>query len=356
MRFDLVNRFIVLLLCSLVFVECEHPTNESRVPIPQRVAYLSNEGQLPGVFDLYVKNINDGSVVRLTTTPEPEYNPQFFPDGTKLLYGVAASDYLTGQVYSVNIDGSGMVLVADSCKVDPQRRISGDGTKIAYLQAIGSGWNSSGTPWVALINSDGSSKRIISVGPAECPTFSRDGSIVCYRTATPEPGTEKIMLYRIGSGQTDSITIPGLLSEILFPQISPRGDKIAFIASLGFENHSLYLIDSNGANLSRLTPPINPVDVRYSPDDSSILYVKWDGLKEHLYSVSKYGGQPRLLSDTTFFDSTPEYSVNGSQIIFASDTAQYRISDIVIIDSDGTHRRKITNSPWEEKEPCTSPR
>ena len=87
--------------------------------------------------DLYVFGIEGAEVLRLTNSPEPEYNPSWSPDGSK----IAFDSFVSGQtdVYTLSYDplGAPENITTDLPNAATQPDWSPDGSKIAFQYGSG---------------------------------------------------------------------------------------------------------------------------------------------------------------------------------------------------------------------------
>jgi Tol biopolymer transport system component len=118
-------------------------------------------------WDVYVMKADGSGITRITTTPSPDRNPSWSPDGTKLLFDRNA-DCPPGcrsffeEVWVMNADGTGQTQITNaenpetvSNSFDPTW--SPDGAQIAITGDLG-------IPTVLVINPDGSGRRWLDIG------------------------------------------------------------------------------------------------------------------------------------------------------------------------------------------------
>jgi Tol biopolymer transport system component len=335
----IISFFTLILLLTNISCDNSISPDDSFVNSTNLI-YISNES---GNYEVYSKDLVSNKIIRLTNSFETKNKPHFFPDGEKILYSTSYSD--GGKIYSINFDGSNNRLLEDSCDYSPSEDISPDGNFIVYQKEFIIPNSNYSLTCIALMNSDGSNKKIISPKPGAQPRFSNGGNLICYTTYG---GTEpsKIILYNIQTQLTDSISIPGLGSyeSILNPQFSPDGDKILFNTNIdaGF---AFYTIGLDGENLTRLSPyNFFTEDFRYSPDGKYIVFAKWDGEVQHIYKFNNDGSNLKMLSDNNSFELNPECSRDASKIVISSDLNNNQKYNIVIMNADGQNRQVLIDS------------
>ena len=97
-------------------------------PDGQRVAF--NEG--PGVGHVWVMDINSGAMTKVYTgsSAAAGSKPKFSPDGRKLVFHTGSAN--TGDIYTVNIDGTGLTKIVGWRDGQVDADFSPDGTKIVF--------------------------------------------------------------------------------------------------------------------------------------------------------------------------------------------------------------------------------
>ena len=107
-------------------------------------------------------------------------------------------------------------------------------------------------------------------------------------------------------------------------QISPDGRKVAFVVTSyqlkkGTSNSDIYLMDSDGSHLRRLTQnPAHDYHPRWSPDGKKLLFVsdRKDGAQTWILPVN--GGEPYQLTRFSTGTGSPEWVGKSGKIIFSS--------------------------------------
>lgn len=114
------------------------------------------------------------------------------------------------------------------------------------------------------------------------------------------------------------------LKGVSDPQISPDGERIAFVVTTydlqeGTSNSDIYLMDANGGNQRRMTQN-HAADYhpRWSPDGSKILFVSDRENGDQAWVLPVNGGEAEQLTDFSAGVSNPEWVGNSNDIIFES--------------------------------------
>ena len=205
--------------------------------------------------DLYVVNRNGMNMRWLTRLPGIEDQPEWSPDGTRILFRYVVDD--TADFFLINVDGTGLTNITDGLpaamtdKRDPTW--SRDGTRIAFIGAVG------GQHKVWVMNADGTGARQVTTdaGFDMSPTFSPDGQRLAftrYNAGQPVFGDDVMIV----STQGGTPTRLALLGDQRAPAWSPDGQYIAISGSAvaGQGTSEIYTLRPDGTGLRLRT--INP--------------------------------------------------------------------------------------------------
>ncbi|MBN1351264.1 PD40 domain-containing protein [candidate division KSB1 bacterium] len=153
---------------------------------------------------------------------------------------------------------------------------------------------------------------------------------------------------------------------------SPDGQYVAFSAKAG-EEDALHIVDVRRAKITRsLKFGIDGIFTpSWSPKGDEIAFVGIQNGFGDIYAVNLETEKLRRITNDKFSDIEPSWSPDGSKLIFVSDRGehtsteydeQFRIQDIdfrnldiYIIEADGSHIERITDTPELEHYPVFSP-
>jgi len=146
-----------------------------------------------------------------------------------------------------------------------------------------------------------------------------------------------IFYQNINSAEAKNITSQGN-GNYYDPVLSPDGAKILFV-----ENGDIYITNTDGSELNKITDTQNNDDPSWTPDGSGILFTS-----TRLSNVSKIFLLDLATNNIEEIHTNqenianPVFSPDGNKIAFASsvDESGY---DIYIINKDGTDEKQITN-------------
>lgn len=163
------------------------------------------------------------------------------------------------------------------------------------------------------------------------PSFSRDGENIAY-----ESGDD---IYIVDSSGASEML---LVSDAHNPSWAPNGSRLAFSAYRDGQ-YDIFVIDTDGANMTILTDNINTITCPiWSPDGQIITY-----LSEHnLYSMRTDGSDRKLLATGVYYYS---WSMSGTHIVFSGDNNDQ--SEIYVIDRDGTNLVQLTDNDYADYNP-----
>jgi len=141
------------------------------------------------------------------------------------------------------------------------------------------------------------------------------------------------------------------------PAFSPSGRRIVFTRQrfqagdpLGID---IYKMRADGSGVHRITRTGNSAARGWSPDGSHILAEV--GSTVTLLKPDGSNAEPVVEPPPGAFDQGPDLAPSGRRIVFARDYDDPRRLQIYIVRTDGTHLRRIDNSPAHDQEPVFAP-
>jgi len=200
------------------------------------------------------------------------------------------------------------------------------------------------------------------------PRFSPDGSTIVFYSCVYDHNDE---IYSINSDGSDHKNLTNTPGNDDYPQFSPDGSKIVFTSDRD-GNREIYIMDADGTNQQRLTDN-SVVDhaPHFSPDGSKILFFSVDeNWRYRIYTVdvdgnnltnltggSRYSHFPLTVQSTSYnvYLYGPQYSPDGSKIVFVSYSSSELNHDIYMMNSDGSNQTRLTNTPGFNFAPRFSP-
>ena len=126
----------------------------------------------------------------------------------------------------------------------------------------------------------------------------------------------------------------GYIADAVGPAATGDGRTIAFVSARSSESNDLWTADANGRRLTQLVPGVTLQPLAITPNDHSVLYVRFEG-KPVIWTVPLAGGTPTKIIDGDLAVISP----NDGSIAF------------IATDSDNRTMMKVCSLPE-----CASPR
>jgi len=125
---------------------------------------------------------------------------------------------------------------------------------------------------------------------------------------------------------------------------SPVEDLILFDSDMEGKR-SVYIIDSNGENIKRLTSlEYDDRLAAWSPDGTQITYSSFRDNKHQIFIYDITRNTQRQLTFGEFDDITASWSPDGKQITYSSKLRGRNVREIFIIDVDGKNKKRLTHN------------
>jgi Tol biopolymer transport system component len=230
-------------------------------PDGQKIAFIAYPGNMWA--EIYVMNADGSNQTNLTNNKVHDSNPTWSPDGQKIMFLSNLGGY--EQIYVMNADGSDQKRLTKNNKASYDIPIwSPDGHKIKYMSIVG-------ISQIYEMNADGSNQARVTNNQMDIgnPIWSPDGQKIAF-SSIPKDGirsdgrilTEQIWVMNADGSNPTQLTKNESydasltwLSCDMSPKWSPDGQKIAFSSGLACwaPNHEIYVMNTDGSNLTRLT-------------------------------------------------------------------------------------------------------
>lgn len=281
------------------------------------------------------------SVLALLCTGKPAHAASRGNNGRILFVADTGGSW---QIYTINPDGTGMHQVTHLPPTswegwEPQ--FSPDGKKIVFAYG-----NGNAGPDVYVISADGKGlQRLTHNNGSGFARWSPDGSRILFITIAPLTGQGIIATMRPDGSDVISLTSQFELGNYL-PTYSPDGSAITFGSSIGGLVTAAWIMDADGKHQRRLTaPPTEAAPNDFSPDGQFILFWSHNSspLPTAIWRMNSDGThQVQLTHPGSKHDLDPNYSPDGSKIVFASDRmSNDRSLDVFTMNADGTDIKRI---------------
>ncbi|PYT00032.1 MAG: hypothetical protein DMF63_08665 [Acidobacteria bacterium] len=265
--------------------------------------------------------------------------------GTKILFSDRISQYNYNH-YVMNLDGSGVVQLTTGGNSFFYPTFSPDGSKILFIENVGS----NGGKDIFSINPDGTGLTRLTFDEAykESITYSPDGSkIVFSKEFEFAPGFKSFELYVMNSNGSNIVRLTDSFTRDDFAAVfSPDGTKIAF-ASNGSadDDRAIDVMNLDGSNRMRLVN--NASTPSFSLDSGKIIFTKYSagGSEPYdVYQINSDGTNAVNLTNTAdVSEFTSSYSLDGTKILFSRrPPGPGEKSQVFAMNSDGSNIQRIT--------------
>lgn len=307
-------------------------------PDGRKVAFTSGRSGNP---DIWVMSDSGGELRPLTNHPGIDQSPDWGWGATITASGdpsTTSSTFATPLPAPVNVASAG----------------PGD-TQIAFAS------DRDGDFEIFVMDGDGMNPRQLTFNTAtdDMPAWSMDGRRLAWES--DEAGTFDI--YVMNADGSDPRRISDSNANDWGPAWSPDGSQIAFFSDRDGDME-LWLMSAEGGVATQLTSNSEAVDrsPSWSPDGQQLLYYSDKTGGREIFLLDLATGSERQLTDNGVYDGQPDWSLTGTQIVFAATRSRAGNGEPEIYialasapDLNGDNATQLTDNPVLDDDPTFSP-
>ena len=261
---------------------------------------------------------NDGPIepARVPSSQGPaslvKLKPTFYFNGIMFQ---GSHDAPTGEIYSMNPDGSSLFRLTNDNVTDAYPDVSPLGPSFIWVRFSGNGQASE----IYSQNLDGSKRKQLTFlnTVVTSPRYSPDGTRIAFTAEVPGVGAEIFTMNADGTG-VGRLTLSGKNSSS--PSWSPDGSKIAFNSSDNFGNPGVWVMNASGSGQMLLASCAAPgcTHPKWSPVANEIAVERGDASGIFVIDATSGAQTAYIPSAPTDYDMMPTWSKDGKLIIFSS--------------------------------------
>ena len=315
----------------------------------EKIGYLIKVGPNAGLT-----YIGDGAIVKGNMR-----SPCWSPDGKSVIYEKVDFTHRTQNLPLYSWDPN-----YDYRYTDVFPNFSKDGKLVVTDKDFDSG--------ISIMDPDGSNKQKVFTPTggdvAFMPTWAPDGQWIAFGYGgylqSRKTSPAKIMIIRRDGTGLKALTEG--MPNAGFPSFSPDGKKIVY-RSWGAEKDGLRILNLEDSSIKILTTEYDNLPF-WSPDGKLISFTrKHEGNNFDIYTIKPDGTELRQITTSPANDAHAFWTLDSKHLMWSSgiygfkdevalyDNTFQPYGAIFIMNADGSDKRQLTDSPWEDSMPVFAP-
>ena len=202
-------------------------------------------------------------------------------------------------------------------------------------------------PTVSLTQTENMPPAIALLATFAAPSSGAQGEIAFQSN---RDGNMEIYLMDTNGGHVQRLT--NNPKDDTLPAWSPDGTQIIFTGG-ETNNETLYIMNADGSNLHPLGVNRIGWNASWSPDGKKIVFTGYGNNSPEIYVADIEGGNAQALTNDLTNDDYPRWSPDGTQIVFESERDGNQ--EIYVMNADGGHVRRLTDNAAVDINPAWSP-
>ena len=283
-------------------------------PDGSKIAFTSEQ---TGNRDIFVIDVDATEEIQITFEDSDDWQPTWSPDGAKIAFCSNRSG--NDDIYVMDADGTNPVNLTNHPADECEAGWSPSGEKIVFISTRAGDWkNNPEDNWeIYVMDADGSNQTRLTHTPGYDLTtgqaWSPDGAkiVFCsnmdkkYLSGVPNQ-FDGFDLYIMDADGSNIRQLTFTEGQDSYPYWSPDGRKISYahadknasIESHGGENYEIYVINTDGTGITRLTnDPGFDFEGWWSPDSKRIVYTSGQPNQLGIYLMNADGADKRRLTN-----------------------------------------------------------
>lgn len=237
-----------------------------------------------GTGELRMVDLTSGESHSIAATENSDILPSFSPDGGSIAFANKSGG--NTEIFSIRSDGTELKNLTQNAARDAGPAWSPDGSKIVFSSDRGA---PSERTYLYVMNIDGSQQERLLTGQGFelTPAWSPDGKSIAYSCDRIDGRSRSLDIFTVdlAAPGSERIVVSRRYHDAN-PTYSPDGKRIAF-ASQSDGNHEIYIVNTDGTGLVRLTRNAgDDMMPAFSRDGTKVYFVSNRTGKFGLYEIS----------------------------------------------------------------------